>query len=220
MPVCPKPLTSRSIAATHKKRLKWTTSYGSKSVQPEGRRSWGQNDRGEKTGEEALCLAGEAWDSEWQENTETVGRAVGRSQLFLCVCKGLSGHSSTRPRNTGQFKYLWLYLCVQAWLLLVGRRLLNLFFVPLSSIIKWKLYSCGHIKPLPLNALLLLRYMNYELESQTNIIRHHRLSSYRHISPFLTTPHCIVTGLLHWYSIISHVNQESSTHWQQHNKPG
>lgn len=99
MPVCPKPLTSRSIAATHKNRLKWTTSYGSKSVQPEGRRRWRRNDRGEKTGEEALCLAGEAWDSEWQENTGTVGRAVGRSQLFLCVCKGLSGHSSTRSKH-------------------------------------------------------------------------------------------------------------------------
>ena len=31
----------------------------------------------EQEAEQALCLAGEAWDGEWQENTETVGRPVG-----------------------------------------------------------------------------------------------------------------------------------------------
>lgn len=36
-----------------------------------------ETERGEIRGEGALCLAGEAWDAEWQENTETVGRAVG-----------------------------------------------------------------------------------------------------------------------------------------------
>lgn len=36
-----------------------------------------EREKGEIRGEGALCLAGEAWDAEWQENTETVGRAVG-----------------------------------------------------------------------------------------------------------------------------------------------
>lgn len=89
------PLTFRFIAAKHKNKTgpKWTTSYGWKRHKastltwPEGRRRWTERERGGITGKGALCLAGEAWDGEWQENTETVGRAVGRSQLSLCVCK-------------------------------------------------------------------------------------------------------------------------------------
>lgn len=77
------PLTFRSLSTN------WTTRYGSESHKAsnltwcEGRRMWGETERGEIPGEQVQCLAGEAWDGKWQANTELVGR----SQISLCVWK-------------------------------------------------------------------------------------------------------------------------------------
>lgn len=91
--------------------------------------------RPERYKEKEPCVWLEAWDSEWQENTETVGRAVGRSQLSLCVC--LSGHSSTRPRHRGDGLNSLGFTCVQARHLLVGHpSLLKPSFVPLRFKVK------------------------------------------------------------------------------------
>lgn len=77
--------------------MTWVTSYSVDQKATKGQTcpglrvggGEGRTERGEITGEGVLCLAMEAWDGEWQENTETVGRAVGRSQLSLCVCNSL-----------------------------------------------------------------------------------------------------------------------------------